>query len=163
MTRSSPTARAWQRDLSIVHSKMGDVFNATGRRDQALDSYRKDLAITVKLVAAESGNAQWQRDLSISYDRIGEVLINLARRPEGVEAYRKSLAIREKLAAADPGNTQWQDDLIISLFQLARQGDEARERLTRALALARSLDAQGRLEQKGWIRLIEQSLAALPR
>ncbi len=91
------------------------------------------------------------------------MLINLGRRAEGLDSYRRSLAIREKLAAADPGNAQWQDDLIISLVQLAKQGDDPRGRLTRALALARALDAQGRLEQKGWIRAIEQALAGLPK
>jgi hypothetical protein len=47
------------------------------------------------------------------------------------------------------------------LFKLALLGDETVPRLTRALAILRRLDAEGRLpaDKKGWIAAFEQALA----
>jgi hypothetical protein len=87
------------------------------------------------------------------------------RRDEAVDAYRKSLAIREKLAAADPANAQRQNDLVVTLVTLARAGDEPQARFTRALELLRQLDGEGKLaaNQRNWMSLIQQALAALPK
>ena len=160
-----PGNTEWQRDLSIAYSKVGDILEATGRNDEALAAHRKDLALTEKLVAADPRNAEWQRDLSITFERIGAVLLKIGRRAEAVDAFRRALAIRETLAAADAGNALWQTDLVISLVQVARLGDDPRARLTRALDITQRLDRERKLNtnQKGWIGMIGQELARLPR
>jgi hypothetical protein len=121
--------------------------------------------VSEKLVAADPRNTEWQRDLSISYERLGAVLLKTGRRPEALDAFRKTLAIRERLAAADPGNALWQTDLVIALFQLARLGDNPRANLTRALEITQRLDRERKLgaDQRGWINMLSQELAKLPR
>src|SRR5262245_4454889 len=166
--RSSwPPIRAipWQRDLAVSATKVGNVLAKTGRREEALASYRHGLAIAEKLAALDPGNTEWQRDLSITFERIGAVLLKTGRRAEAVDAFRRALAIRETLAAADAGNALWQPDLVISLVQVARLGDDPRARLTRALDITQRLDRERKLNanQKGWIGMIGHELARLPR
>jgi len=65
------------------------VLTTAGHHDEALASYRKDLAITGALAAADPGNIPWQRDLSISYERIGTALAGAGRRTEALAAFRE--------------------------------------------------------------------------
>jgi hypothetical protein len=63
-----------------------------------------------------------------------------------LKSYKADVAIRERLAASDAGNAQWQRDLIISYNKIADCApSERRAYLSRALDIAKSLDASGRL------------------
>src|SRR5262245_17577092 len=76
-----------------------------GRGAEALEHYRRSLALRAKLAAANPANTEWQRDVSLSLDRVGNVLVADGRTAEALDAYRAGLTIAEKLVAADPGNT----------------------------------------------------------
>jgi tetratricopeptide (TPR) repeat protein len=55
----------------VALGNIGDVWQAQGERQAALDVYEKALAIAERLAAQDPGNAGWQRDVSLSYIRIG--------------------------------------------------------------------------------------------
>jgi hypothetical protein len=104
------------------------------------------MAISARLAAADSGNAEWQRDLSVSHNKIGDVLVAQGNLPDALAAYRAGMAIAERLAATDPGNAEWQRDLIVSCVKLAEASpSDARAALSRALEIARHLQDSGRL------------------
>ena len=46
---------------------------AQGKLDEALKSYRDNLAIAERVAASDRNNAQWQNDLQHSTDRIGSL------------------------------------------------------------------------------------------
>ena len=154
----------WRRDLSISYERLGDSLNAVGQLAPALAAFRESIAIRQALAEADPNNTTRQRDLAVSHGRIGNTQLALGRREEGLDALRKSLAIREVLARDDPANVLWQTDLVIALRSLARAGDEARPRLTRALEIARTLANQGRLgaDQFGWAEALQRELV-VPR
>lgn len=54
---------------------------------------------------------------------------------------------------------------MIGLVQVARLGDNPRANLTRALEVTQRLDRERKLgaDQRGWINMISQELANLPR
>ena len=143
-----PGNTQWQRDLSVSHSKLGDVLVAQGDLPGALEAYRKGLAIMETLAARDPGNTEWQRDLSVSHNKLGDVLVAQGDLAGALEAYRKGLAIRERLAARDPGNTQWQRDLSVSHNKLGdvlvAQGDlpGALEAYRKGLAIRETLAAR---------------------
>jgi predicted negative regulator of RcsB-dependent stress response len=146
LAAADPANAEWQRDLSISRNKIGDVLVAQGEGAAALAAYRAGMAIAERLAAADPANAEWQRDLSISRNKIGDVLVAQGEGAAALAAYRAGMAIRERLAAADPANAQWQRDLIVSGFRLAETDPPAAVlHLSRALAVARSLAASGRL------------------
>ena len=85
------------------------------------------------------------------------------QREQALAAYRESLAIGEKLAA-DPGNAEWQRDLSISLERIGAVALKTGKRAEGGRSVApgareRKLNA----DQRGWIALIGQELAKLPR
>ena len=122
-----PANTEWQRDLSISHSRIGEVLLAQGDGAGALAAFRKGLAIDETLAARDPANTQWQRDLSVSHNKIGDVLDDQGDGPGALAVYWKCLAIRETLAGRDPANTEWQRDLSASYQRigdvLVAQGD----------------------------------------
>jgi tetratricopeptide (TPR) repeat protein len=137
---------------------------AAERHADALEAYRKGLAIAEKSAAANPDNGVWQEARSVSLDQIGEVLVALDRRQEALGHYRGSLAIREKLAAVEPGNPQREIDLARSLFKLAEMADDPATHLKRAVEITRRLSAEGKLpeDEKELAAEIEQAYAKLP-
>ncbi|MGH8567974.1 MAG: tetratricopeptide repeat protein, partial [Gammaproteobacteria bacterium] len=98
----------------VALANIADVWRAQGKREAALDVYRKALAIAERLAAQDPGNAGWQRDVSVSYNRIGDVRRDEGDRKGALAAYEKALAITERLAAEDPANAAWQRDVSLS-------------------------------------------------
>ena len=127
--KSRPEDLEWQRDLSVLYIKVGNVQVAQGQLPDALITFRDSLAIAERLANADLGNAEWQRDLSVSYTKVGGVLLAQGRLPDALTAFRDSLAIAERLANADLGNAEWQRDLSVLNLHLGdvyqAQGDLA--------------------------------------
>ena len=144
---ADPANTEWQRDLSVIHNKLGEVAAAAGDLAAARDHYQAALDIAARLAAADPANTQWQRDLSISRNRLGEVAAAAGDLAAARDHYQAALDIRVKLAAADPANTQWQRDLSVSRNRLgevaAAAGDlaAARDHYQAALDIAARLAA----------------------
>jgi tetratricopeptide (TPR) repeat protein len=114
IAKADPGNAGWQRDLSISHSRIGNVLRDQGKLPDALEAYRASLAIVEQLAKADPTNVRWQRDLSISHNKIGDVLRVQGNLTGALEAHRASLAIAERLTKTGPRNTVWQRDLSIA-------------------------------------------------
>jgi tetratricopeptide (TPR) repeat protein len=66
---SDPSNADWQRNLSLVHSGIGDVLVAQGKLDDALKSYRNGLAVAERVAVSDRGNTLWQGSIG----RIGSL------------------------------------------------------------------------------------------
>jgi tetratricopeptide (TPR) repeat protein len=137
-----PANTLWQRDLSVIQVKIGDVLCTRDDGPGALAVYHESLAIRKALAARDPTNTQWQHDLSVSYDRIGDLLHTRGEGSDALSAYRKALAIAEALATRDPTNAEWQRDLIVIHIKLANAG-EGREHYAQALHIAEAMQAKG--------------------
>ncbi|HAH65424.1 MAG TPA: hypothetical protein DCL72_08115, partial [Rhizobiales bacterium] len=62
-----------QRQPAVDYDTIGYMLLVTGKSEEALDTYRKALAITEKLAAAEPDTLSRQYDLSIIHNKIGDV------------------------------------------------------------------------------------------
>ncbi len=120
---------------------------AQGNLPEALKTFRDGLAIADRLAKSDPGNAGWQRDLSVSYNKVGDVLVAQGNLPEALKIFRDGLAIADRLAKSDPGNAEWQRDLVISYKKIAdcSAPKEKQANLSRALQIAQTLHASGRL------------------
>ncbi len=108
-----PANAGWQRDLSVIHNKLGDVAVAAGDLAGARAAFQAGLDIRVRLAAADPANAGWQRDLSVSHSRLGDVAVAAGDLAAARAAYQAALDIAARLAAADPANAGWQRDLSV--------------------------------------------------
>src|SRR5271165_2214868 len=70
----NPSNAAWQRDLSVSHSKVGDVSLSLGQMEEARAAYRHSLAITERLASQDPSNAASQRDLVVCLVRMAEIV-----------------------------------------------------------------------------------------
>jgi non-specific serine/threonine protein kinase/serine/threonine-protein kinase len=107
------------RELARAYQKVGDVqgypYDANlGDTAGVMESYRKALAISEAVVAANPNDAEARRDMLVSYERIGDTLSATGDMAGAVESQRKALAISESLAAADPSNNKLRLTLLIS-------------------------------------------------
>jgi tetratricopeptide (TPR) repeat protein len=102
LAAKDPGNTGWQRDLSVSHTKIGDVLLAEGDRSGALAAYRKDLAIAEALAAKDPGNAKWQRDLILSLMKMSDAEPEAAKK-HLTEALRIATGLRDsgRLAPVD--------------------------------------------------------------
>jgi tetratricopeptide (TPR) repeat protein len=153
----------WRQSLATSYDKAAALLVAAKNPEGALELLRKMLAVREGL--ARAADVQSQRDVADAHRKIGDALNALGRSQEAIAAFRSRLAVVEKYAAAHPESTDYQFDLLDALGYLAVAGDDPRGRLERALAIARKLDAEGRLpaNQKGLIAFIQKAIAELPK
>ena len=153
-TTADPANTEWQRDLSVIRNKLGDVAVAAGDLAAARAAYQASLDIRTRLAAADPANAGWQRGLSVSHERLGTVAVAAGDLAAARAAYQASLDIRTRLAAADAG---WQRDLSVSHERLGDVAVAAGDLAAARAAYQASLDIRTRLAaadpaNAGWQR-----------
>ncbi|MCL4201144.1 MAG: tetratricopeptide repeat protein, partial [Pirellulaceae bacterium] len=72
LAQAEPDRADYQRDLSVLHNKVGDLYRALGQGEPAREAYVKSLAIAERLAQAEPDRADYQRDLVVSLWRLGQ-------------------------------------------------------------------------------------------
>ena len=107
-----------QRDLTIGLTRIGAILAVTGKRAEALVSFRRAAVILEGLAAREPDKLLWQADLGASYSRIGMALADSGESDAALAAYQQSLKIREKLAAAEPKNTERRRDVFNTYIRI---------------------------------------------
>jgi tetratricopeptide (TPR) repeat protein len=129
MVWDDPRNAEWQRELSVSHSRLGDVQLTQGDWAGALASFRKAMEISERLARQDPINAQWQRDLSLSHGKLGNVQLAQGDLTGALASFRKAVEICERLAQHDPYNAHWQGDLLVNHSKLGdaqlAQGDLA--------------------------------------
>ncbi len=162
LAKRDPANSEWQRDLSVSHDRIGNIFQARGEGDAALEAYQAALEIRDTLAKRDPANSKWQRDLSVSHNKIGGIFGVRGEGDAALEAYQAGFEIAENLAKRDPENSEWQRDLIVSYVRFAELGDDAKQRYQNALAIARALKDDGRMQPVDFwmIEELEKRLAA---
>jgi len=63
----------WQRDLSVSHTKLGEVAEAAGDTRTARAEYRASLEINARLAVLDPGNAAWRSDLRYTQQQLNDL------------------------------------------------------------------------------------------
>jgi tetratricopeptide (TPR) repeat protein len=147
LVASDPGHAVYQRNLSVLQLKMGDLYDALGQRERARDAYNQAIAEIERLASAEPDRADYQRDLSISYNKMGDLCRLLGQREQAHAAYSLAFPIAERLASAEPDSTEYQRDLALSyermgdLYSDDSQDEQARAAYGQAIAIRERLAA----------------------
>ncbi len=108
LARAHPENYRYQRELMIAYSKVGDVLGPVAPTlddpVRALASYKKMLAISENLAAADPANARAQFDYAMALTKTGDAYPLDAGSTEAETLLRKALAIFNTLAQADPSD-----------------------------------------------------------
>jgi len=131
--------------LAQSHHSIGYLLSVTEKPEEALEAYRKALAIYQKLADANPAVTQFQSDLAWSHNNIRLLLWDTGKPQEALAANRQALAIRQKLADANPAVTQFDSDLaqshgnVGSMLSQTGQPEEAMAAFQKALAIYQKL------------------------
>ena len=148
VVKQAPTDTTWQRNLSVIHGRLGLVEYLQGDLTGAKAHSRPALQIALKLATRDPSNGLWQHDLVASYNRLGTVLLAQGDLSGANSQFQSSLEIALKLANQDPGNSLWQRDLGIVYDKLGdllkAQGDlnGAKTQFQRGLQITQELAKQ---------------------
>ncbi|MFN0100893.1 MAG: protein kinase domain-containing protein [Bryobacteraceae bacterium] len=154
-------------ELGASYATLGLVLGRSGRTNEALEAYRKSLAMQERIVALKKDDVSNQTNVMIAMSHVGDTLgnshmFNLGRFSEAAAIYRKVVEKARWLAAADPNDKKAQLDVSFALLRygntLHGAGDIPAS--FRALNEARELLERLQTEDPGNSRL-GQNLAAL--
>ncbi len=131
-----------RRSLMLSYNTLGTIMGDDttinlGDRPQALQYYRKGLAIAEGNLAADPKDAQARSDLGIAHDNVAELLYE-SDPVQGAEESRKALALAQTLLATAPDNFEFQRNQSLYRYGLGKalhrlgERDEARRQLQQA-------------------------------
>jgi tetratricopeptide (TPR) repeat protein len=118
LAEKDPADTSRQRELSLTHDRIGDLYLTGERIEFALESYQRSLTIAKALAVRDRANLGYQRDLSVSHERVGEVLERKGDLDGALASYREGLSIAKALARRDRDRPEWQWDLSVSLDRI---------------------------------------------
>src|SRR5262249_18445084 len=113
--------RESRRGQAGTYHNMGMVYEDLLRHhDDALDTFRKALAIQEEVVRADPNDPIARRFLANHHSCIGVALDSKGQQPEAVTARERALAIRIPLARDNPAVALYQNDVAEDCRQLGR-------------------------------------------
>ena len=127
------------------HNNIGWLQSQTGQPAEALESYRRALAIRQKLADDNPAVTEFRSRLANSHNNIGWLQSQTGQPAEALESYRLALAIQQKLADDNPAVTEFRSSLANShqgighLQSQTGQPAEALESYRQALAIQQKL------------------------
>jgi non-specific serine/threonine protein kinase/serine/threonine-protein kinase len=148
---SGATDERSRRLLGIVYERIGTMEEAEKNFEEALQTYKKSLAIREALATDFPNNTDAVRDAAIAHEKIGNAMTALGHLDAALESRRKSLDIFQSLARSDVKNVQAQRSVAISYRHLGDllghpelpnlgKLDEALENYRKALEIYLALD-----------------------
>ena len=116
--------------LSGCTSHLGQALVRAGRVDEAIEWFRKDVALSGELLAHRSGTIFALADHSSSHVNLGEALASAGRHEEAVSSYRKAIELirRDSSDSSSLGHfaesvANWFLSLADSLHELNRTAE----------------------------------------
>ena len=88
-------------------SRIGIVFDETGKTTEAMEVYREAKAVLQELADAEPANTEYLAELALIHSNTAVMHWVRGRKAEALESLRKALPIQRKIVAADPANTDF--------------------------------------------------------
>jgi tetratricopeptide (TPR) repeat protein len=144
-----------QRDLSVLQSRIGDLYLRRGTPDdfeRACLLYEAVLRNASRSSENTPDNAIAKRDLAIAQDKSGSVYLRRGAPGDSdraLAAFEASLETRRKLVANNPDSAETRRDLLFSLAKLGQlkkqtgEKDAAQAHLSEALSIVETFATEG--------------------
>jgi len=149
LSAAAPLNADYQRMVGVSWYNVGEVLAQEAKFRSALDAYRRDSAISQKLLAVDPANQEYRGDLAYAELRVGDMLLRLGSDRPATGAYRRSLELRAADVKADPANLWKRSSLI-----------EAHAKLSKALISSQPSQAS---EEADLARTLMQTTAVDPQ
>ena len=116
--------RGLLRELALAYGKVGDIQGHPSHQNigdvrGALDSYRKGLAISQRLLDAEPENPMFMHDLAAAHGAIGGILERMGDGPGSESSYVEALRISTGRAQLQPSDPDALRDVVVGRDHVA--------------------------------------------
>jgi tetratricopeptide (TPR) repeat protein len=129
-----------QRDLASSYGRRAHTLAQLGRDPEALEAYKKGVALLEAAAATKGAEANWQHDAAVMLHSMGALLAKMGQSMEALYFFQRALSLREGIAILDVG---WQIELEMEyrnivefMGQMVGRELEARETAERYLFAA---------------------------
>ncbi len=135
-------------NYAITHDQAGDGQGGTQLATESMESYQKDITIRLQLLHADPASVDAQHNAALASNHAGLVMFWIGQNKAGTDAIRTAAQMLENITASHRGTPAISVDLLWILYNLSQRsnvGTEAKDSLTKALAIATQLarDHQG--------------------
>lgn len=110
---SNPNDRNARRDLVVVQTTLGEIYNRQNRLADARDMYERGLETATVLSDEFLDDMELLRDRAVLRNKIGDIYVKQMQYREALLSYRISLKIRQSLAEANPEHDGLKRDLYV--------------------------------------------------
>jgi tetratricopeptide (TPR) repeat protein len=97
---------------------VGQIYQAMGEGQKALEFFEKSLKVREELVALEPGRTDFRRDLSVSFNNVGQIYQEMGEGQKALEFFEKQRNLIEELLALEPGRTDFRFDYAVSHWNI---------------------------------------------
>ena len=108
------------RDLSTACCELGEFEMADGRREAALQVFRRGHEISERIVEHFGETTQSLRDVSVSVHKVGDVDMAGGRRDAALPAFQRGLDIRERIVEHFGETPQGLWDIFCSRWRMGK-------------------------------------------
>jgi tetratricopeptide (TPR) repeat protein len=129
-------------NVAATLDQAGDGQGGTQNATAAIASFQKNLAIRLQLLRADPADVDAQHNAALASNHAGIVLYWVGQNTAGIDAIRTAAQMLEKITETHGGETQVRVDLLWILYNLSQRsnvGTEAKDSLTKSLAIAMEL------------------------
>ncbi len=109
----NPQNRYARRVLGLSYSRTAEILRVSPQdRPQALDLYKKALAIKQELLLEDPNNTDYRRMIAYDQFNIAHLMGDMNDLQGTLELEREALSSFQQLALADPASVQFQQDIV---------------------------------------------------
>lgn len=99
-----PTNLAYLNMDSSMQGAYGAIQFGAGRKQEALESYKKNAATAQEIVNRDPSNTFYRRQLAVSLGNVGNTMLDMNDKAGALDTFRQALTIYESMVAADPND-----------------------------------------------------------
>ncbi|MBK9169529.1 MAG: protein kinase [Bryobacterales bacterium] len=128
---AAPEDAEVRRAFTAALNARGMALSRFNRHEEALEAYRRSVALIEAEVAADPASTRRKRELMLAYSHVGDALGNpslpgLDDAAGALDAYRRVLALAGELKDADPSDARARTDYAIALTRVANVIEESK-------------------------------------
>lgn len=107
-----------QNNAAICLERLGDIYMATGRKEDALTCFKEYNRIEKSLSDNDPDNVEYKNNLAISFSKLGDIYKQQGDVHEALKCYKDYNSIEQTLFDQDPDNLAYKNSLAISYSRL---------------------------------------------
>ncbi len=148
----NPESGDWKNLVAISYSKLGDIYQAQGKFEEALGYFEKETVLFEELYATNPRSESLKNGLAIAYYKIAGVYLDWKKVEEVVAPYEKCLPLARAVYANNPLHVTWLYNVAFfcrglgSLYQVVDRKGEALPLLCEAVGYFEELYTRTGLE-----------------